>query len=113
MAEKLSESPPSALLVFCNAPDSKTADDIAQTLVAQRAAACVNILPNCRSVYRWEGKTESGVETPLLIKTTPARLPAVMETIRRLHPFEVPEIIAVPVVAGLPAYLSWIREQCD
>lgn len=97
------------LLVITNAPDRATAEAIAQRLVESRAAACVNILASCRSVYRWQGAVETADEVPVLIKTTAAAYPRVETLIRDAHPYELPEIIAVPVGRGLPAYLDWVR----
>uniref|UniRef100_A0A4W5LGS8 CutA divalent cation tolerance homolog n=1 Tax=Hucho hucho TaxID=62062 RepID=A0A4W5LGS8_9TELE len=74
-------------------------------------AACVNILAPCRSVYRWQGKVENTTEIPLLIKTTRACYAALAARLLQLHPYEVPEIIAVPLVAGLPAYLTWVATE--
>jgi periplasmic divalent cation tolerance protein len=99
------------LLVISNLPDRATADRVAQALVERRLAACVNILAPCRSVYRWEGAVESAEEHPVLIKTTAARYAAVEEAIRGLHPYEVPEIIALPLAAGLPGYLQWVADE--
>jgi periplasmic divalent cation tolerance protein len=99
------------LLVLSNLPDRASADRLAQALVERRLAACVNILAPCRSVYRWEGAVESAEEYPLLIKTTADRYPAVEEAIRGLHPYELPEIIAVPLSAGLPGYLQWVVDE--
>jgi periplasmic divalent cation tolerance protein len=99
------------LIVLTNCPDAEVADRIARTLVEQKLAACVNRLPAVDSVYRWQGAVERAVEVPLLIKTTRERLPEVQEAIRALHPYEVPEIIAIPVVAGLPAYLRWVVDE--
>ncbi len=103
--------PLSALLCFCACPDDATAAAIAHALVEARLAACVNILPAVRSVYRWQGKVEDAGETLLLAKTTQARLPALRERILALHPYELPEVIAVEVAAGLPAYLDWIAAE--
>jgi periplasmic divalent cation tolerance protein len=100
-----------ALLVIANAPDASCAARIAETLVEQGLAACVNILTPCQSVYRWQGKIERAEEIPLLVKTRRARYAEVEAAIRTLHPYEVPEIIAVPLHAGLPAYLNWIRTE--
>lgn len=100
------------LLVLCNAPDRGVADAIAQGLVAANAAACVNILGPCRSVYRWEGEVVNAEEVPLLVKTVQDRLGEVRDIITGLHPDEVPEIIATPISAGLPAYLGFVRETC-
>lgn len=100
-----------ALLVSTNLPDQATAQHMAQTLIEQRLAACVSTLPSCRSVYRWRGVIEAADEIPLLIKTTQQCYPALEAAIRALHPYELPEIIAVPIVAGLPAYLTWIATE--
>lgn len=99
------------LLVFTNLPDLGSAQRMAQSLIEKQAAACVNILAECNSVYRWQGKVESASEFPLLIKTTRAAYPRVEELIRSQHPYELPEIIAVSVTAGLPAYLQWAAQE--
>ena len=96
------------LLVFTNLPDRDSADRLAAVLVAGSLAACVNILAPCRSVYRWQGAVQHDEEHPLLIKTTRTRYAALEAAIRAAHPYELPEIIAVPVTAGLPAYLTWV-----
>jgi len=96
------------LLVISNLPDRASADRLAQALVERRLAACVNILAPCRSVYRWPGALESAEEHTLLIKTTADRYSALEEAIRGLHPYELPEILAVPLSAGLPDYLAWV-----
>ena len=77
-------------------------------VVENRAAACVNILAECHSVFRWQGKIESASEVPLLIKTTRSAYPRVEKLIRSQHPYELPEIITVSEVGGLPAYLQWL-----
>jgi periplasmic divalent cation tolerance protein len=100
-----------ALLVLTNLPDADSAHALAAALVEQRLAACVNILAPCRSVYRWEGKVEDASEVPLLIKTTAARYPALEAAIRARHPYELPEIVAVPIAHGLPAYLDWVASE--
>jgi periplasmic divalent cation tolerance protein len=99
------------LLVLTNLPDRDSAQRIAHSLIESRAAACVNILAECTSVYRWNEKTETASEVPLLIKTTRAAYPRVEELIRSQHPYELPEIIAVSVVAGLPSYLQWVKQE--
>lgn len=99
------------LIVLTNCPDAEVADRLARTLVEQRLAACVNRLPAVDSVYRWQGAVERAVEVPLLIKSTRERLSEIQEVIRALHPYEVPEIVAIPVVAGLPAYLRWVVDE--
>ena len=101
----------SALVCLCTCPDPQTAGRIAAALVEERLAACVNVLPGLRSVYRWQGKVESAEETLLLIKTTQDRLERVSARIVELHPYELPEVIAVEAAGGLPAYLDWIAAQ--
>ncbi len=100
-----------ALLIFTNAPNVEVAEQLAYLLVEQRLAACVNILPSMRSVYRWEGQIEAASEVAMQIKTTSARYAEVETAIRDAHPYAVPEIIATPIVAGLPAYLEWIAQE--
>lgn len=99
------------LLVITNLPDSDSARQLAAVLIESRLAACVNILPPCLSVYRWQGQVETANETPLLIKTTETRYAALEAAIRAAHPYELPEIVAVPVTAGLPAYLGWVAAE--
>ena len=99
------------LLVLTNCPDAETANAIALAVVEARLAACVNILPRVQSIYRWQGGIESATEIPLLIKSTAASYPALEEAIRALHPHEIPEIIALPIDRGLPAYLNWVVEE--
>lgn len=99
------------LLVLTNCPDETTARTIAQAVVEARLAACVNILAPVQSVYRWQGKVESAVEIPLFFKSTAANYERLAETIRTLHPYEVPEIIALPITHGLPAYLNWLAAE--
>ena len=99
------------LLVITNLPDRATAEKLAEALIDGRLAACVNILSPCRSVYRWQGKVQHAEEFPLLVKTTRERYAAVEQAIRAAHPYELPEIIAVPVERGLPAYLDWVAQQ--
>jgi periplasmic divalent cation tolerance protein len=97
------------LLVYCTCPDHDTALRIAQALVDQHLAACVNVVPGLTSVYRWQGQRETALEVLLLIKTQQAVYPELEAALLALHPYELPEIIAVPIEAGLPAYLSWIE----
>jgi periplasmic divalent cation tolerance protein len=99
----------SALLVFCTCPDDDTAERIAQALVERRLAACVSRGP-VRSVYRWRGAVESAAEVQLVIKTTRGGYDALERAIRELHPYELPEILAVEAAAGLAGYLDWIGE---
>lgn len=101
----------SALLVLTNLPDRAAAETLAARLIETRVAACVNVLAPCRSVYRWKGAVQHDEEHPLLIKTSEARYAALEAEIRAAHPYELPEIIAVRIEHGLPAYLSWIDEE--
>lgn len=98
----------SSLLVLTNVPDRAVAEKIADAVVEQRLAACVNILAPCRSVYRWKDAVQHDEEHPMLIKTTAERYPALEAQIRKLHPYELPEIIAVSIERGLPEYLAWV-----
>lgn len=105
------ESPTQALLVIANCPDEACANRIALAVVEAGLAACVNLLPRVQSVYRWQGAIESASEVPLLIKTTPGRYTELEAAIRELHPYDVPEIIALPIAQGLPAYLDWLAAE--
>lgn len=97
-------------LVLTTCPDSQTAEAIADALVDQGHAACVNIIQGLRSVYMWKGLRENTEEHLLLIKTTCGAYPALEQSIKALHPYELPEIIAVPLAAGLAGYLDWISD---
>ena len=101
------------LLVVTNLPDAPSATQLARQIIEARAAACVNQLAPCSSTYRWQGKIESATEVTLLIKTTRAAYPHLEKLISMAHPYELPEIIAVPLTAGLPAYLSWIDNETN
>ena len=100
-----------ALLVTCACPDRDVAQRLARELVERRLAACVQVLPGIASTYRWEGAIEQADEALLLAKTWDDRLDALVETLRARHPYEVPEIMAVPAAGGLAAYLDWVRAQ--
>ncbi|MEO7558067.1 MAG: divalent-cation tolerance protein CutA [Gammaproteobacteria bacterium] len=100
-------------IVFCTCPDADTAGMIADALIDRRLAACVTILPGVRSVYRWQDKRESSDEWLLIIKSAVAVYAQLQAGILTLHPYEVPEIIAVPITMGLPAYLAWIGRETD
>ena len=100
-----------AILIITNFPDRKLALALAEKLVEMHLAACVNVLGECSSVYRWEGKTETATEIPLLIKTQQQHYDQVELMIKEMHPYELPEVIIVPVSGGLPAYLQWIAEE--
>lgn len=100
-----------ALLILTNLPDEESATSLARHLVEERLVACANILAHCNSVYRWEGKVAMEREVPLLLKTTRAAYPALEKAIISRHPYELPEIVAVPIAHGLPAYLDWIATE--
>ncbi|MDP2827707.1 MAG: divalent-cation tolerance protein CutA [Sulfuricellaceae bacterium] len=102
------------LLVITNLPDQESAQKLAALLVEAHLAACVNVLAPCHSVYRWQGEIETASETPLLIKTLASCYDKLEAAIREHHPYELPEIIAVPISAGLPEYLAWVAaETCS
>ena len=105
------DTPTQALLVIANCPDEACANRIALAVVEAGLAACVNLLPRVQSVYRWQGAIESASEVPLLIKTTAGRYGELEAAIRELHPYDVPEIIALPIAQGLPAYLDWLAAE--
>ena len=100
--------PDEIVLAFSTFPDEETARRIAREMVSENFAACANIIPAIESVYRWQGKMESGNEALAFFKTTKARSAAFQEKLKSLHPYEVPEIIFIPVTAGLPEYLQWV-----
>ena len=101
------------LLILTNLPDVVSAEKLAHTLIERRAAACVNVLAACRSIYRWQGAVEMADEIPLLIKTTTVNYPLVEEIVRAHHPYDVPELIAIPIKHGLPAYLDWLATETE
>jgi periplasmic divalent cation tolerance protein len=100
------------LLVYCTCPDKNVARDIAEQLVQQQLAACINIVPGLESVYRWKNNIEHGTEVLLLIKTMRHTYSDLEKTLRGMHPYELPEIIAVPIEAGDTQYLQWIETNC-
>ena len=100
-----------ALLVLTNLPDRAAAEKLAEALIQKRVAACVNILAPCRSVYRWQGTVRHEEEHPVLIKSTRESYAALEAAIREAHPYELPEIVAVPIELGLPAYLDWVAAE--
>lgn len=101
----------SALIVITNTPDRGVALKIARVLIERRLAACVNILADCTSVFRWQGKLETATEVMLMIKTRAAIYDEVEAAIRGLHPYELPEIVAVPIERGSSAYLDWVSAE--
>jgi periplasmic divalent cation tolerance protein len=100
--------PSSFELILCTCPDKATAKKLAHLLVSKKLAACVNIVPGITSVYSWEGEIESVTECQLIIKTSKDNYAAIETTLFKHHPYELPEIIAVPIERGLPEYLDWI-----
>lgn len=99
------------IIVITNLPDRTQAISLAHKLVEERLAACVNVLGECTSIYRWQEKTESTSEVPVLVKTLATHYSSVERLIKSMHPYELPEIIAVPIGSGLPAYLNWIADE--
>ena len=97
------------IIVYCTVPDTNTGERIARQLVEYRLAACVNLLPGVTSVYRWKGRVETEAEVLLMIKARAADYKQMETAIRSQHPYELPEIIAVPVTDGLGEYLDWVR----
>ncbi|HEU4384024.1 MAG TPA: divalent-cation tolerance protein CutA [Anaeromyxobacteraceae bacterium] len=100
--------PGEALVVLVTAPSAEKAAEIARALVTERLAACGNVVPGLRSIYRWEGRVQDDAEALLLLKTTRRRFPALRARVLALHPYQVPELLALPVQAGHAAYLEWI-----
>lgn len=105
------DPPMTALVVMTTVPDSPTAVKLARMLLDKHSAACVHILPAGQSLYRWKGRIETASECTLIIKCTEAVYPLLERVILEGHPYEVPEILALPAVRGLEAYLGWIAEE--
>jgi periplasmic divalent cation tolerance protein len=101
---------PDYVLVLTTLPTDTDAAAFGHSLVDERLAACVNLLPLMESVYRWEGRIERETERQIVIKTSRERVPALWERVRELHPYEVPEFIVLPVIDGNEAYLRWVGE---
>jgi periplasmic divalent cation tolerance protein len=100
-----------AILIITNLPDRDSAENLARQLVETRVAACVNVMPPCFSVYHWQKAVETAEEIPVFIKTMKERYADVETLIRQYHPYELPEIVAVPIANGLPAYLQWVATE--
>jgi len=100
-----------AILVLTSLPDADTARRLARGLIEARLAACVQVGAPVESLYHWQGRLETANEIPLAIKTNAAAWPALLAAIRERHPYELPEIVAVPIIDGLPGYLDWIDAQ--
>ena len=103
-------APDTVLLCYCSCPDAVCAQGIAEALVGERLAACVNRVPGISSTYRWQGTVTTDGEELLLIKTTVDRYAALQARLLELHPYELPELVAVPVARGHEAYLDWVRQ---
>ena len=99
-----------AFVVLCTFPDLEQARQIGAALVERQVAACVNLLPGVESIYRWQGKVERAGEVLAIIKTT--RYPELEAALKELHPYDVPEILALPVAAGFEEYLRWMERSC-
>ncbi|MCE9612466.1 MAG: divalent-cation tolerance protein CutA [Chthoniobacter sp.] len=104
--------PEEVLTVFTTWPDLATARAAARTLVEEKLAACGNIVPGVESIYRWEGKVETGAEVLVVFKTVIGSYQMFETRLRALHPYQVPEVLAVRVTDGLPAYLRWVEQNC-
>jgi periplasmic divalent cation tolerance protein len=98
------------IVVLTNMPDRAAAERLAQDLVERRLAACVNVLAECTSIYRWKGAVEKAKEVPVLIKSRAALYDALERAIGELHPYELPEIVALPIVRGFPPFLEWVTD---
>lgn len=104
-----SKSP--ARVVLVTAPDTETATGMARSLVSERLAACGNVVPGLTSIYRWEGGVHEDPEVLLILKTREERMEELVRRVAELHPYDVPEVLALPVDGGLPAYLSWVESE--
>jgi len=100
------------LLALSTFPDAEIARRISNQLVSERFAACANILPSIESIYRWKGKIESANETLVFFKVSDDRQSAFQDKLRSVHPYDVPEIIFLPVASALPQYVQWVKENC-
>ena len=98
-------------VVLVSAPDAETARRLARALIEERLAACVNVIEGVRSLYRWEGQIQDDAEVLLVIKTQARRLEALTERVNALHPYDLPEVLALPVVGGSRAYLDWVSAE--
>ena len=107
----MSESEAEVRVVLVTAPDADAAAGLARSLVEERLAACVNVVPTVRSIYRWEGAVEEAAEVLLVIKTRADRCPALASRVRDLHPYDVPEVLELTAVGGSAAYLDWVRTE--
>jgi periplasmic divalent cation tolerance protein len=104
-------APSDVRVVLVTAPDAATAEVLARALVEERLAACVNVVPGVRSIYRWQGRVEEAAELLLVAKTRADRGAALAARVRELHPYELPEVLELPALGGSEAYLEWVREE--
>jgi periplasmic divalent cation tolerance protein len=102
---------PTDVVVALSTLPPAQAESIAETLVGERLAACVNLVAPVRSIYRWDGAIQKDAEILAVIKTTAARVDALIARLREIHPYQVPELIVLPIERGLPAYLDWVRAE--
>ena len=101
------------VVVLMTAPDARTAENLSEQLLEERLIACANVLPGVRSVYRWEGALQRDDEVLVLLKTTPESVAELSERIAALHPYDVPEVLALPVSSGLAAYTQWVGTEVE
>ena len=106
----MTENNNNAIVVFITVPDTDCGDKLAHALVERKLAACVNVVRGLVSHYQWKGELCRDNEALLMIKTTYQRLEALIQAIKDLHPYELPEIIALPIIDGLKGYLDWVKE---
>ena len=109
----MTEEADRCLLVVTNLPDRDSAMELARSLVGKRLAACVNVLNGCSSIYRWQDRIQTDAEVPVLIKTRAGRFAALRDAILAVHPYDLPEIIAMPIEQGHEPYLEWVRSETD
>jgi len=98
-------------VIFITVPNAEVGEKISRALVEEQLAACVNRIPGLTSIYRWQGKIETDAEELLVIKTRQQLVATIVEYVRTLHPYEVPEIISLPVIAGASSYLDWVKQE--
>jgi periplasmic divalent cation tolerance protein len=109
----MDSDPARVVTVLMTAPDADTAEALARTLVTERLAACANIVPSVVSIYRWEGEIKRDSEVMLVLKTTAGKSPEVARRAVELHPYDVPEVLVLPVEAGHAPYLSWVGSEVE
>jgi periplasmic divalent cation tolerance protein len=109
----LNATPDAFVVVFVTAPSAEVAATIAQAVVGEKLAACVNIVPGLRSIYRWQGKLCDDAEVLCIVKTRRGLFAALRDRVAALHPYEVPEIIALPMTDGSAPYLAWLQQETE